>query len=93
MSDFDYSARGYIAKGVGVFEAGLAAAIPFINILAGDPSSYVSGQRAASLAILGGVCYFIGDRMHCRELEEYRISLLERQLEGVDDIQDRGQSD
>lgn len=85
MDEMKYSSIGSITKGLGLFYVGISTIIPIVEVLSRGPN--VDIEKLSYGAIVGGVSYFIGDKIHRRELEEYKISLLEQKA--GDDEQDR----
>jgi len=74
--DEGYSFAGYVAKTMGLIYGGLpAVGAIFYTVKNGGPDFDL--ERLCSAVVIGGLCYFVGDRMHSRELEEHKVSLLE----------------
>lgn len=82
------SLKGYIAKWVGGFTVALGVfsqiAVndkPILEYIPGISHPPVGASDLIAGAVLGAATYYIGDRIHNRELQEARVSALEELVE------------
>lgn len=84
------SVGGYIARFAGGF-AGVLATLgnvgfnetPLLKYVGCDMEGFLTPEQTISTMVVGGVLYFIGDRIHRRELEEKKIRALEKIAKSV----------